>query len=512
MVWVKLIGIKKVDEMAVGSARTCYSGTGPVIFGDGLDYESRNDGNEAIRISTLEAGHNTTRQHLYFTFVLDKVSRQALWSFLHSHPFYNSEQVSQRYVGLKRDNFYVPEELNDVQKEIFQEGIDSSFEAYTKLQQMLISGIEKEYYSRFPARKGKEQWDKEIKKKTQEVARYIIPVAAQVYLYHTISALTLMRMYQCQHLFNAPKEQQMIVKAMVDVVNLQDNSFRKELSLLKPYDLEESLEFKLYAETFSFDKKEAVFSREFDEELGGRRSRLIGYEVNAEQNLARAVRSVLQVSREQWSDEQTLEYLLNPGENTVLADSNNLTTFTKLGSCLSMTNYIFMKKLSHTADSQNQRHRMVGETTPIFKLGEQFDVVLPGLIASNDKLRDYFMNSVRKLERTALRLREDGVAEEAVHYIAPNAIAIRILEQGNLRDRLHKFRLRLCANAQEEIWLASVEEVLQIREVHPTIGKFLLPPCGVRYGAEVRPYCPEGERYCGLPLWKKSIEEYTRGI
>ena len=36
-------------------------------------------------------------QHATFVFVLDNVSRLAIWSFFHAHPFYNSEQVSQRY-------------------------------------------------------------------------------------------------------------------------------------------------------------------------------------------------------------------------------------------------------------------------------------------------------------------------------------------------------------------------------------------------------------------------------
>ena len=43
------------------------------------------------------AGHHTTFQHATFVFVLDNVSRLAIWSFFHSHPYYNSEQVSQRY-------------------------------------------------------------------------------------------------------------------------------------------------------------------------------------------------------------------------------------------------------------------------------------------------------------------------------------------------------------------------------------------------------------------------------
>ena len=57
---------------------------------------------DRIAQETYFAGHHTTLQHATFQFAIENVSRQALWSFLHSHPFYNSEQVSQRYVPPRR--------------------------------------------------------------------------------------------------------------------------------------------------------------------------------------------------------------------------------------------------------------------------------------------------------------------------------------------------------------------------------------------------------------------------
>ena len=41
-------------------------------------------------------------------FGLENISRQLVWTFLHSYPFYNSEQSSQRYVKLKEPRAYVP--------------------------------------------------------------------------------------------------------------------------------------------------------------------------------------------------------------------------------------------------------------------------------------------------------------------------------------------------------------------------------------------------------------------
>jgi thymidylate synthase ThyX len=78
---------------------------------------------------------------------------------------------------------------------------------------------------------------------------------------------------------------------------------------------------------------------------------------------------------------------------------------------------------------------------------------------------------------------------------------VRFTESADLLNLRHKHAMRLCYNAQEEIWRASVEEALQIREVHPLIGSYLLPPCGLRESAATKPYCPEGDRYVfgGVP-------------
>ena len=70
--------------------------------------------------------------------------------------------------------------------------------------------------------------------------------------------------------------------------------------------------------------------------------------------------------------------------------------------------------------------------------------------------------------------------------------------------------MRLCYNAQEEIWRASLDEALQIREANPRIGPWLLPPCTLRKHAGVRPVCPEGDRFCGVVVWKQQISESTQ--
>src|SRR2546425_2666442 len=82
-------------ENVVATARTCYSAKGIVTEDQASARPERRD---ALARSIYAAGHHTTFQHAHFQFALEKVSRQVFLSFLHSHPLYNSQQVSQRYV------------------------------------------------------------------------------------------------------------------------------------------------------------------------------------------------------------------------------------------------------------------------------------------------------------------------------------------------------------------------------------------------------------------------------
>ncbi|HXJ18233.1 MAG TPA: FAD-dependent thymidylate synthase, partial [Candidatus Polarisedimenticolia bacterium] len=72
-------------DSAIAAARTCYS---PRLIGPEEITEKQR---VAIGSGTFFGGHHTVYQHAHFEFGLENVSRQFVWSFLHAHPFYNSE-------------------------------------------------------------------------------------------------------------------------------------------------------------------------------------------------------------------------------------------------------------------------------------------------------------------------------------------------------------------------------------------------------------------------------------
>jgi hypothetical protein len=257
-----------------------------------------------------------------------------------------------------------------------------------------------------------------------------------------------------------------------------------------------------------------AFCREFDAALDGRTSRLVDYKPRNERLVADAVREVLGVPTALVSDADAIDLVLDPAHNHLLGESLNLTAHNKLTRALVHPSYTFKKKLSHTADSQDQRHRMTPASRPVLAahLTDAPDVIVPELVREDARLeRDY--HTVMAEVWDAMRgLRRLGVPDEFVLYLLPNAAAVRFTESGDLLSLRHKHAMRLCYLAQEEIWRASLDEAQQIREVNPLLGRFLLPPCTLRDMAQALPKCPEGERYCGVKVWRLDLAEYRRLI
>lgn len=507
-------------DNAIAAARTCYSSRGVVtpeeVAGAGLaeaERAERQARRDTLARDLYRAGHHTTFQHVHLQFVLDRVSRQFIWSFLHAHPFYNSEQVSQRYVEVKPDAFYVPP-LPPAARERYFEVARRQVEDYQALSTALEPLVAAEFYRIFPARaRQPERWQNAIEKRALEVARYVLPLATLSRLYHTVSAITLLRYHRLAAQYDAPYEQRQVVSRMVEELLRVDPAYAAVIE--EPIPLEETLEHRFYSEHhLPGPEDHRAFVAEFDHELGGLTSRLIGRNPDNEAVLARSVREVLGLPRAELDDDAAIALVLDPAQNRYLGDSLNLTSLSKLSRCLVHPSYTFIKRLSHAADSQDQRHRATPGSRPALPayLGNEPDAVMPVLVASDDRIRRRYEESLAATWEGIAAVRRLGVPDEFAAYLLPNAVALRFTQSADLSGLRHKLEMRLCYNAQEEIWQASVDEARQIAAVEPRIGRHLLPPCTVRLRAGTRPICPEGKRFCGVRVWDLPISEYQRLI
>ena len=496
-------------DNVVATARTCYSAKGIVTEDQA---SARPDRRDALARSIYDAGHHTTFQHAHFQFAIENVSRQFLWTFLHSHPFYNSEQVSQRYVEVRPGSYAVPP-MAAGERALFEAQAARQQEAYARLTELLVPLAGERYFGLFPGRTrgdGATRYAGAIRKRAQEIARYVLPIATFAYLYHTVSGVTLFRYWRLCETWDAPAEQREVVGQMVAEVLRHDPLYARVLET--PLAREETPEYESLR--FANPRDASEFRREFDRELGGRVSRLVDWKANNEEILASAVREILGKPRVAMSDDEAIRVVLDPAKNRLLGETLTLTTHGKLSRALFHPSYTFRKKLSHTADSQDQRHRMTPASRPALPayLTDAPDYVVPMLIADIPEADALYRETMEQTWETIGRLRARGVADEHAAYLLPNSVAIRFTESADLLNLHHKFAMRLCYNAQEEIWRASVEEALQIREVNPRIGPWLLPPCTLRKRAEVRPVCPEGERFCGVTVWQKDVTEFARAL
>ena len=505
---------------AVATARTCYSSR---IITD-ADVEKNPEQRDRIARSIYLAGHHTTLQHAHFQFALENVSRQALWGFFHAHPFYNSEQVSQRYVEVKPGRVLLAETGDQNLNALFEKAVVRQMRVYHLLNEQLRPAIEAVYFGIFPGRKTssgeakKKAYASAIKKKCQEAARYVLPVGTFAHLYHTISGITLHRYNRLAHSLDCPTEQRLIIDAMVKEVNDNDPTFFRDIEdTLELADTHEALALKALAKRETPRERTAKFCKNFDDSLGKLTSKLISYSTDSDQLLGDAVREVFGLLDDELSNTRAVEMLIDPKESPYLGEALNLNTLSKSMRALKLPQFTFRKKLSHTADSQAQRHRMTPGIRPALYrhiVPGAPDYITPEIFFHEfaQEAKKTYDDEMQAIWNDIDSLDKAGIDAETWQYLLPNAVSVRFTETGPLLDQHHKWTTRLCYNAQEEIWRSTLDEVQQVCEVAPEIGRFLLPPCGLRERAKAKPICPERDRFCGVTVWRRPQSEWLRII
>ena len=494
---VKLIGyFENPYDLSLAAAKTCYS---PCVIETLEITEKQRD---SIGPLTYDSGHHTVYQHVHFVFGLENISRQFVWSVLHSHPFYNSEQSSQRYVRLDEVRAFAPP-IKKEAKECYEQSVQTAWGYYRKLSEILqkdtfkILGEMRNLTPKSDEARHKKVI-KEAEKKAIELARYCLPIGAYTSMIHTISGITLHRLYRLMRSSDVPYENTLVIKAMVDCVNEVDPDFFGRVGdpPLLPYQIPEYRLPHLQPVSENYIK-------EFDKDLGELTSKLYDYSPNGEEVIAEALRSVFGVIKDKLSTDEALDLLLNPSKNSYRLDKLNLSFHSPIMRALFHTSYTFKKRISHTADSQDQRHRMVPASRPLmnFTVSRKPDYITPMLIKQNNEAIECFVSSMEKAWEGYNALLSMDVPHEFALYLLPNAVALRFIESGQFLYLLHKWTMRTCLNAQEEIYEASMQEVEQVRKVHPRLARYIGPNCVLR-AKNVTPYCTEGAHFCGVPVWK----------
>jgi thymidylate synthase ThyX len=483
-------------DSAIAAARTCYS---PRLIGA---EEITDKQRLTIGSATYYGGHHTVYQHAHFEFGLENISRQFVWSFLHAHPFYNSEQQSQRYVRLDRAQAYVPTEgpkFGAAERAIYENAVVRAWEHYRELTNVLLPGAREIladiwHVSAMSHPKRTQKVARQAEKRAIEVARYVLPVAAFTTMVHTLSGIVLHRLWRMQAASDTPGEARLIIGEMVARVREVDRQFFDRFGNAP---MEDPPEWQKPAGDGE------AFAREFDAGLGSLTSRLIDFSPGSIRTMAEAYRAVLALTAAECPDSEALDRMLNPARNPYRRETLDIGVHAPMMRALQHASFTFAKKISHTADSQDQRHRMVPGSRPVLTLADTRapDYVTPMLIRDNSRALEIFQRAMEEAWAAKNELLGRGVPLEFALYLLPNAKAIRLVESGSLLHLLHKWTMRTCFNAQEEIYQSSIEEVEQVRDVFPELGRYIGPPCFLRAGIST-PICTEGSHFCGVKVWE----------
>jgi thymidylate synthase ThyX len=490
-------------DSAIAAARTCYS---PRLIGpeEITDKQRLN-----IGAGTFFSGHHTVYQHAHFEFGLENVSRQFVWSFLHAHPFYNSEQQSQRYVRMDRVEAYVPPAalfFDAGSRRIYELAVNRAWSYYRQLSSLLLPDareILQDIWHVGPMSHAKriQKIERSAEKRAIEIARYVLPVAAFTAMVHTVSGIVLHRLWRMCAASDTPSEARAVIGEMVAQARNIDAQFFDRFAIEPLHELPEWRPERAALPANPLGNGEA-FAREFDARLDGRIAKLLDYSAKAPAVIASSYRAVLGLAPADCSDDEALDRLLNPARNLYRLETLNVGVHAPMMRALQHAHYTFAKKISHTADSQDQRHRMIPGSRPLLTLADtrEPDYITPALIRNNPRARELYDRAMQDAWQAKNQLLDRGVPPETALYLLPNAKSIRLVESGSLLHLLHKWTMRTCFNAQEEIYQSSLDEIGQLREVHPQLAKFIGPPCHLRSGVTT-PICTEGSHFCGVKVW-----------
>src|SRR5207245_8325262 len=124
-------------------------------------------------------------------------------------------------------------------------------------------------------------------------------------------------------------------------------------------------------------------------------------------------------------DAQALDRLRNPARTRYRLETLNVGVHAPMMRALQHANYTFAKKISHTADSQDQRHRMVPGSRPLLTLADtrEPDYITPALVAANPRAKETYDRAMQEAWSAKNALLDPAVPPEIALYVLPNAKA-----------------------------------------------------------------------------------------
>lgn len=197
------------ERLVASAAKLCYSPVGVSEISGKMTDEAK----EKFIRHLVEIGHESTIEHISFTFAVEGVSR-ALTHQLVRHRIASYSQQSQRYVKLKAFEYIVPPQIesNPQAKALFQKAMEEDQAHYDRLVELLKSDGKERLIRAGTAEAAA---DKMAEKAALEDARYVFPNACETKIVVTMNARSLMNFFRHRCCNRAQWEIQRLADAML---------------------------------------------------------------------------------------------------------------------------------------------------------------------------------------------------------------------------------------------------------------------------------------------------------
>ncbi|MEW6503519.1 MAG: FAD-dependent thymidylate synthase [Chloroflexota bacterium] len=397
-------------------------------------------------------GHASVAEHAVLHIAVENISRLAVES-LESCRLASYTEKSTRYQKWTKEDYHLPAELeNHPLQSHYQETVLGLFEAYEEALPKIRALIQSQY----PAREGESEnaWERRIRSKYVDIARFYLPAAALANVGVTINAralehtLSKMLSHPLSEVRQAGEEIKRVAQACVPTLVKYANPL--------PYLQSSRLKLESLAEQLPSSATPADWCN------------LIYWDTEAEDHILAA--ALYRFSKHDYAQCLQVIKSANNSLRRQIADTllGGLEKHTIPLRELEYSTFIFDLYLDQGAYFELKRHRMMTQTAQ--PLSTHLGYALPrGIVLAG--LEDHFRRAMRLAHLAYKQLAKFN--RQVAAYVVPNAFNRRVLLQMNLRSADHLISLRSAENAHFSLRRAVQRMAEQIKAAMPLFAPLL---------------------------------------
>ncbi len=401
-------------------------------------------------------GHASVAEHAVLHIAFENVSRLAV-ECIESNRLASYTEKSTRYQTWSPDEFYLPPEIEaSPWRDRYLETTRLLFQTY----QDILPALRAEVRKRMPPRENETEdaWDRRVRSRYVDVARFLLPASALANLGMTINARALE--HAIRKMLSHPLEEVRQIGAQLKQTAQEEVPTLLKYAEASPYLQRISERLPLVAEQLPAPVSSP-----------GEWCVLVDYDPDAENRLLAAAlyrhgnlpyQEILQAVQ-QASHVQRLEWakLLLSGVNRHQLPLREF----------EHTYYTFDLLMDQGAYFEFKRHRMMTQSPQLLTAGIGY--ATPRLIEEAGIATSYHQ-AMQAAAETYHILAEWN--PQVAQYVVPNGFYRRVLATFNLREAYHFCQLRAAGNAHFSIRRLALRIAEEIRRVHPLLASAMELP------------------------------------